>query len=100
LRGASGGSVKYATVAGKTATLPFIGSQIAWVSTQGPTQGSASVKLDTGSPVTVNTHTTSAKPAETVDVVKAVSGTHKLVIAVLGTSGRPRIDVDAFAVLS
>ncbi len=48
----------------------------------------------------MNTHIDPAKPAESVDVVKAVSGTHKLLINVLGTSGHPRIDVDAFAILS
>lgn len=36
-----------------------------------------------------------------MDVVTAsANGSHKLVVNVLGTSGHPRIDIDAFEVLS
>jgi hypothetical protein len=101
LSGANGGSVEYATAAGKTATFTFTGVQVAWMSTQGPTRGSATVKLDSGTASTINTDTTSPHTAEIVDVATAAAnGSHKLVIAVLGTSGHPRIDVDAFVVLA
>jgi hypothetical protein len=99
LTGANGGSVDYATVAGKTATLSFNGFQVAWMSTEGPTRGSASVKLDSGTATTVNTHSTATKTAQIVDVVSTVGGNHKLVVKVLGTSGHPRVDIDAFVVL-
>jgi Pro-kumamolisin, activation domain len=99
LTGAYGGQVEYANVAGKTATLTIKGTQIAWVSTQGPTRGSASVKLDSGATVTINTHTTSPQTAHIVDVVSGAAGTHTLVVKVLGTSGHPRVDIDAFLVL-
>ena len=101
LSGANGGSVDFATVKGKTATLTFTGFQVAWMSTQGPTRGSATVKLDSGTAATISTNTGSPKAAEIVDVVTAAAnGSHKLVVNVLGTSGHPRIDVDAFIVLS
>jgi hypothetical protein len=101
LTGANGGQVDFATAAGKTATLTFTGFQVAWMSTQGPTQGSATVKLDSGTAATINTNMASPKTAEIVDVVTAAAnGSHKLVVTVLGTSGHPRIDVDAFVVLS
>jgi len=101
LSGANGGSVDFATVKGKTATLTFTGFQVAWMSTQGPTRGSATVKLDSGTAATINTNKSSAHAAEVVDVVTAAAnGSHKLVVNVLGTSGHPRIDVDAFVVLS
>jgi len=101
LTGANGGFVDFATVAGKTATLTFTGFQVAWMSTQGPTRGSATVKLDSGTPGTINTNASSPKTAEIVDVVTAAAnGSHKLVVTVLGTAGHPRIDVDAFVVLS
>lgn len=100
LTGANGGSVDFATLAGKTATLKFTGSQVAWMSTQGPTRGSATVKLDSGTAQTISTHTSSVNPAEIVDLVTAANGTHTLVLKVLGTSGHPRVDVDAFVVLS
>jgi hypothetical protein len=101
LTGANGGDVEYATAAGKTATLTFTGFQVAWMSTQGPTRGSATVKLDSGTAATINTNTSSPKTAHIVDVVTAsANGSHKLVVNVLGTSGHPRIDIDAFEVLS
>ena len=101
LTGANGGSVEFATVKGKTATLTFTGFQVAWMSTQGPTRGSATVKLDAGTAATINTNTASPHAAEVVDVVTAAAqGSHKLVVNVLGTAGHPRIDVDAFIVLS
>jgi hypothetical protein len=100
LSGANGGSVEFASAAGKTATLSFTGSQVAWMSTQGPTRGSASVTLDGGTAATINTHTTSVATAHIVDVVTATQGAHKLVVKVLGTSGHPRVDIDAFIVLS
>jgi len=101
LAGANGGSVDFATVKGKTATLTFTGFQAAWMSTQGPTRGSATVKLDSGTAATINTNTSAPHTAEIVDVVTAAAnGSHKLVVNVLGTAGHPRIDVDAFVVLS
>lgn len=100
LAGAYGGSVDHARVAGKTATLSFAGFEVAWVSTQGATRGSATVRLDAGAPSTVSTHASSTKKAEIVDTVLGVSGSHKLVIKVLGTAGHPRVDVDAFIVLA
>jgi Pro-kumamolisin, activation domain len=100
LTGANGGYVKYATVAGKTATFSFTGGQVAWVSTLGPTRGSATVKLDSGTATTVNMNATKAKTAQVVSVMTGSSGAHKLVVKVLGTHGHPRVDVDAFVVLS
>ena len=100
LTGANGGSVDFATAAGKTATLSFTGIQAAWVSTQGPTRGSASIQRDSQPKATVNTHTSTPKTAEIVHVVHGPSGSHKLLITVLGTAGHPRIDIDAFIVLA
>jgi hypothetical protein len=100
LTGANGGHVEYATKAGKTATLSFNGSQATWVSTLGPTRGSASVKLDSGGAATISTNASSPQTAWVIDRVKTTSGSHKWVITVLGTAGHPRIDIDAFVVLS
>ena len=100
LTGANGGFVDYATAAGKTATLSFTGIQAAWVSTEGTTRGSASVKLDSGTAATISTHASAPKTAEIVDVVSGSSGSHKLVVKVLGTAGHPRVDIDAFIVLA
>jgi hypothetical protein len=100
LTGASGGQVEYATVKGKTATLSYSGIQAAWVSTLGPTRGSASTQRDSQPKVTIDTHASAPKTAHIVHVVTGPSGSHTLVITVLGTSGHPRVDIDAFIVLA
>ena len=48
----------------------------------------------------IDTHASSPKTADIVHVVTGPSGSHKLVITVLGTSGHPRVDIDAFIVLA
>ena len=70
------------------------------MSTEGATQGSATVQLDSGGLTTINTNAGSTKAAEIVDVVSGKQGAHTLVITDLGTTGHPRIDIDAFVVLS
>jgi len=99
LAGSYGGSVKFATVAGKTAKFSFTGSQVAWVSTLGTNRGSATAKLDGGSATTVNTHGTALKTAMVVYTKTVAAGAHSLLLNVLGTSGHPRVDVDAFLVI-
>jgi hypothetical protein len=100
LSGANGGYVDYATKAKATATLSFNGFQVAWVSTIGKTRGSASVKLGSAPAVTISTHASSTKVAQIVDIVLGTSGSHKLVVKVLGTAGHPRVDIDVFIVLA
>jgi hypothetical protein len=100
LAGSDGGYVKYASLIGKTATLKFTGSNVAWLSTQSPSRGSASVKLDSGSPVTYNTFSAATRPARVVAVIQGAAGTHKLLIKVLGTAGHSRVDIDAFIFLA
>ena len=97
--GAYGGSVKFATLSGQKATLSFTGSQVAWVSTIASNRGSASVSIDGGAAATVSTHGTTTKPAMVVFTKTLTAGSHSLVLKVLGTTGHPRVDVDAFLVI-
>ena len=97
--GAYGGSVKFATLAGKTATFSFTGSQVAWVSTLGANRGSATAKLDSGSATTVSTNGSTTKPAMVVYTKTVAAGAHSLLLKVVGTAGHPRVDVDAFLVI-
>jgi hypothetical protein len=99
LTGSYGGSVKFATLAGKTAKFSFTGSQVAWVSTIGSNRGSATLSLDGGSAATVSTNGSTLQAARVVFIKTAASGTHSLLLKVLGTSGHPRVDVDAFLVI-
>ena len=98
--GAYGGSVKYATVARKTAGFSFTGSQVAWVTTVNSDRGSADLSVDAGSTTTVSTNGGSLKTAIVKYVNKVSSGAHVLHLTVLGTSGTPRVDVDAFLVIN
>jgi kumamolisin len=97
--GASGGFVKEATVAGKKATFTFSGIQVGFVTTTSSNNGAATIAIDGGSATTVNTHAGGAHGK--VRFVKATgSGSHTLVLTVSGTAGHPKVDVDAFVVIS
>ncbi len=97
----SGGSLRYATAAGASATYRFTGSSIAWVTTRAPGRGSARVLVDGVAVATVNLlaqHGTArimafARTWPTV-------GTHTIQVVVVGTAGHPRVDLDAFVRLT
>jgi parallel beta-helix repeat protein len=98
--GASGGHVRYAKGKGAAATLRFTGRAVAWVSTVGPSRGSARVYVDGHYRTTVNLHRSSTTARQIVfRAAWSSRATHSLVIRVVGTDGHPRVDVDAFAVL-
>jgi hypothetical protein len=99
LTGSYGGSVKFATLSGKKATLSFSGSQVAWVSTIGSNRGSAAASLDGGTATTVSTNGTALKTAMVVYTKTVTAGTHSLLLNVLGTAGHPRVDVDGFLII-
>jgi hypothetical protein len=95
-----GGHVKHARTAGASATFRVTGRQVAWVTTLGPNRGRAKVYVDGK---LVQTIDLSAPTLQTrrVAFVKtwATSTKHTIRIVVLGTSGRPRVDVDAVLAL-
>jgi hypothetical protein len=99
LTGSYGGSVKFATLSRKKATLSFSGSQVAWVSTIGSNRGSAAASLDGGTATTVSTNGTALKTAMVVYTKTVTAGTHSLLLNVLGTAGHPRVDVDGFLII-
>jgi len=94
---ASGGSLKYATTAGASATYQFWGSSIAWVASKGSSRGSAKIYIDGVYTATVSLHKSSSV-ARSLVYAKAFpsNGTHTIKIVVVGTAGHPRIDIDAF----
>jgi hypothetical protein len=98
--GASGCEVRYATASGATATFSFTGRAVAWVAPVGATRGSARVYVDGTYRTTVNLRATSFRARRIVFRASWPSaGTHTLEIRVAGSSGHPRVDVDAFVVL-
>ena len=98
--GASGGYVRYATTPGATAAFRFTGRAVAWIAPVGPTRGSARVYVDGRYRTTVNLHRSSADVRRVVyRAAWTASGAHTVEIHVVGTTGHPRVDVDAFAVI-
>jgi exopolysaccharide biosynthesis protein len=92
-----GGRAISSETAGSSARIAFAGQEIAWISTVGPTRGAARVYVDGALVRTVDLW---AKTAATQRIAFATSwssaGRHTLEIRVVGTPGRPRVDVDAF----
>jgi hypothetical protein len=58
------------------------------------------VTLDGGLPVTVKTNAAATTTRDGVFVTSTSSGAHTLVVTNKATAGHPRIDVDAFIVIS
>ncbi|OGN88265.1 MAG: hypothetical protein A2X23_04295 [Chloroflexi bacterium GWC2_73_18] len=96
---ASGGGLRYATAAGAEAELTFVGRDVAWVSIVGPTRGSTAVYVDGVYVGAIDLYAATASVRQIVFARSwASSARHVLTIRVLGTAGRPRVDVDAFLV--
>ncbi len=94
---ASGGSLRYATAAGASVTYKFTGTSVAWVSSLGTGRGSARVYID-GVYQTILSTWRSTNRYRSIVFAKnwGTVGTHTIKIVVVGTSGHPRVDVDAF----
>jgi GH25 family lysozyme M1 (1,4-beta-N-acetylmuramidase) len=98
---ASGGSLRYSTVAGASATFRFTGSSVAWVAARGTSRGSARIYVDGVYATIISTRaSTSAYRAIVFARNWSTVGTHTIKIVVVGNAGHPRVDVDAFARLS
>ncbi|MEO8272532.1 MAG: glycosyl hydrolase family 18 protein [Chloroflexota bacterium] len=97
----SGGSVRYASAAGASATYSFTGRAIAWVTTAHSSRGAAKIYLDGVLVATVNTYAASTTIVRRVAFAKtwSASGFHTLRIVVVGTAGHQRVDLDALEVL-
>jgi subtilisin family serine protease len=97
---ASGGSLKQAKSSAASATYKFTGSQVAWIGTYSPNRGRAEVFLDGVSQGIVDLYAANVSTRQIFFAKKVASGTHTLVIKVLGTrssqSTSTYVDVDAF----
>jgi hypothetical protein len=95
----SGGSVRYSKSAGAKASYTFTGRGISFVTERGSARGSAKIYID-GVLVTTISNYASSTTYRYVAYQKSwsSSGQHKISVVVSGTSGHPRVDVDAFIV--
>ncbi len=96
----SGGSVRYATAAGAKARFTTTARSLAFVTTRGPNRGAARIYIDGAYVTTVDL----AAPSHQARYVAfsrtwSSAGTHTIKVVVVGTPGRPRIDLDAFEVI-
>lgn len=97
---AYGGGVRYASTANKTVTFTMNGRAVAWVAPKSSSRGQAKVYVD-GTLVTTTNLNSSTSQSRVVVYSKTWSsvGTHTVKLVLAGTSGHPRVDVDAFVVL-
>ncbi len=95
-----GGRMKYTRLRGATARMSFTGRAVAWVSWREPGSGSASVLVSGARTTTVNLYQATSFPRRVVYARWWPSSSgHSLTIQGLGTSGHPRVDVDAVLVM-
>jgi hypothetical protein len=97
---ASGGTLRRSSTAGATASLTFIGRAVAWVAPVGPNLGSADVLIVGRRVATVNLYRKTASYRQVVwSRSWTTAGSHTLTIRVKGTSGHPRVGIDAILIL-
>ncbi len=99
--GAWGGSAKYSTAKGASATFTCYCEAVTWVTDEDTTHGSAKVYIDGTLSATVSTHYSSKR--DRVVVYKhgwSADGTHTIRIVNVATSGHPRVTVDGFVTRS
>jgi hypothetical protein len=96
----AGGSDKYSSAKSASATYAFTGGSIGLVAMKGPGRGSVKVYIDGVGKATVNLYRASAQYRVVVRRYNfATVGAHTVKLVVVGTSGHPRVDVDAFVVV-
>ena len=99
--GASAGYVRYTNSTGASATFAFDGRAFMWVTPKGPTRGYARVYIDGIYRARINLHASSFLARRIVyRATWSRPGHHVVLIKSAGTSGHPRIDVDALGYLN
>lgn len=92
----SGGGARTSGTAGASATYAFTGRSVALVTTLGPGRGAVQVWVDGALATTVDTYARKARGQVQVwSTSWATEGPHTVRFVVVGTAGRPRVDLDA-----
>jgi hypothetical protein len=96
----SGGSTRYARVTGRWAAYKFTGRSIALVTTKSPSRGKVKIFINGVRVATVDLYRSSSQYRVLAwQRTWSTSGTRTIKVVVVGTSGRPRVDLDAFVVV-
>jgi hypothetical protein len=89
-------STRYSSSRGARMTYTFTGRAIAFVSTKASNRGKAEIYLDGQLRATIDLRSSTTRYRQIVWTARVTPGTHTVQVRVLGTAGRPRVDVDAF----
>ncbi len=96
-----GGQAKKASTAGAKASITFTGRSIAWVARNGPERGKAEIYVGGTKVATVDLYAATYQNQRVVWVGSfSNSGPWAVSVKVLGTTGRPRVDMDAFVTVN
>jgi hypothetical protein len=97
--GYRGGTVRYATGRGASATMTFTGRGVIWYGPTGPTRGKAKVYVDGRLVKTVDLRGSGFRARAAVFSKRWSSARrHTIRIVVLGTAGRPMVAIDDFGI--
>lgn len=98
---ASGGALRVSSTPNASASFTFTGTNVAWVGTRAANRGKAHIYLDGVYRQTIDLYAASTS-ARTVLASYSwpTAGPHTMKVVVVGTTGRPTIDVDAFVRLA
>jgi hypothetical protein len=96
-----GGSSRYSTAKGASATYHFTGRAFAFETYTATNRGSVNMYVDGVFRGTVSTYSTVAKRLQLVfSRAWTTSGAHTVKLVVVGTVGHPRVDVDGFVIVN
>jgi hypothetical protein len=94
------GKARFASRSGATVRLTFTGRSFAWVGLRSPYRGRAQVYVNGVLKATVDLKAATTQTGRLVWAANwSSSATRTVLIKVLGTSGRPRVDIDGFATI-
>ncbi len=94
-----GGTSRASSAAGATASYTFTGRSITWVGLTSRTRGKAAIYINGSLKATVDLWSSTLRTKHLIwQTTYTTSATRTITIKVLGTAGRPRVDVDGFIV--
>ena len=98
---ASADGLRSASDAGASVKYTFHGRAVAWVTQLAPDSGEVAVYIDGDLVATIDTHADATTERFVAFTTSWSSyGKHSIKLVVVGTTDRPRVDVDAFEVVS
>ena len=97
--GYAGGSVRYATNAGDTASIMFTGRRVEWYGPVGPTRGEARIIIDGVAQKAIKLTMSNFRPRTLLYSASwKTAGRHTLVVEVLATHGHKLVAIDELVV--